>query len=65
MKERLFIFFSFHGLVSIAYGTTRPRSERKAGYIFLFTFHGLVSIHTYIHNNLFNHASLISVRWFS
>ena len=50
MKERLFIFFSFHGLVSIAYGSTRPRSERKAGYIFFFIFHGLVSIHihTYI-----------------
>ena len=35
MKERLVILFRFHGLVSIAYGTTRPRSERKTIYIFL------------------------------
>ena len=33
VKERLVILFRFHGLVSIAYGTTRPRCERKAGYI--------------------------------
>ena len=37
------MFFKFHCLVSIAYGTTRPRCERKTFYI-LFIFHGLVSI---------------------
>ena len=34
MIERL-IFFRFHGLVSIAYGTTRRRCERNNGYFFL------------------------------
>ena len=39
VKERLVIIL-FHGLVSIAFGTTRPRCERQV----IILYHGLVSI---------------------